>query len=156
MKLQILDEEAKDLTHAQTTFPHQQDHTAKLKIVNRRQEGGKVSILDDFRTFLWLFEPDDASGRLSAARVDEEGLEPTEAIGNLLVEHRVAQRFTVLKLIAVETTHGCDNGIHTAFAERTGFLKRTGIDLPKRIAQPLDEADQVVRGNVLPVKMSLF
>lgn len=156
MKLQILDEEAKDLTHSQTTFPHQKDNTAKLKIVNRSQEGGKVSILDDFHPFLWLFESNNASGRLSAARVDEEWLETTEAIGNLLVEHRVAQSFTVLKLIAVETTHCCDNSIHTAFAERTRFMKRTGLDLPKRIAQPLDEADQVVRGDVLPVKMSLF
>src|SRR5437588_12930674 len=118
------------ITHAQTIFAHQQDHTAKLKIVYRRQEGGKVRILDDFRTFLWLFEPDDASGRLSTTRVDEEWLETTEAMGNLLVEHRAAQRFTVLKLIAVETAHCCDNSIHTAFAERTGFLKRTGLDLP--------------------------
>src|SRR5437016_5018112 len=109
MELEVLDEETKDLTDPESSLAHQEHNTTKLKIViNGMQKRFKVSIFDGFDAFLRLLEPDDAPGSLPTTRMNQKRLEPAEAIRDLLVEHRIGQRFATLNLVAVEAADGSD------------------------------------------------
>jgi hypothetical protein len=87
--------------------------------------------------------------------VNEERLETTETIGNLFGEDRINERFSPPKLIPVKTTDRSHNGVNASLTEWTGPGKRVGVDLSKRVTKPLYEVNQIIEGDLLPVKMSL-
>src|SRR5439155_184281 len=118
-------------THPESAFSHQKNHTAELEILNGSQKRFKVSILYRFDTFLRLFEPDDTPGRFPSARMHEKRLEATEPIGDLLVENRIDEGFSTLKLIPVKTADRCHNGVDAPFTERTYSFKRVHLYLPE-------------------------
>src|SRR5579862_3456635 len=102
MKFQVLNEQAEDFTHTKTAFPHEQNDTAELKVINGSQECLEIGLFHDLDTPLRFFEFDNPLHGLSSASMDKERLETTKTIGNLLIEHRVGQRLPSLDVITIE------------------------------------------------------
>lgn len=148
MKLQILNEEAEYLAHAQATLPHEQNDTTKLEIVDSLQECLKICVFHGLDALLRLFEFDNPLHGFSTTGMHEEQFEATETIGNLLVEHRIGKRFPSLDVIAIEAANGCDNGIDASLTERTGTVNGKSMSLTLWITEPLDKGNQVIGSNI--------
>ncbi|HEU5383390.1 MAG TPA: hypothetical protein VFV38_48940 [Ktedonobacteraceae bacterium] len=156
MKLQVLNEQAEDFTHTEATLPHQQNNTAKLKIVDSRQKCFKIGIFYDLDALFWLFELDGPLYGFSTTGMNEKRLKATETLRNLLIDHRVMKRFSSLDVIAIEAAHGCDNGVDASLTEEARMVNGRQASLALWITEPLNKANEIVRRHLPPIMMNLL
>jgi hypothetical protein len=156
VKFQVLDVQAQDFADAQAAITHEQQDALELQIARRVLEVRKRFIANGSDAALWLLQLQATPGHLSSAGMHQERLEAAEAVGNLLVQDGVGQHLPALHVVAVETGDSGQDGVDAALREAARQVKRMHLQLAVGVAQPLDEAQEVVGGDGTPVQVRLF